>query len=456
MNDARTVDEKTCSVSNERASTGPLRPRAGVQVCLLGASFETGNLGVSMLAEGSVQCILARWPDARIMLLGSSRQDAEIHLQSPQGEIPLRTVPVRFSKRVWLPCHFLILASLALLSRVLPFAAVRRWIAAHNPYMDLLLRTDCFIDISGGDSFSDIYGMRRLVQAFLTRQLPLWLKKDLVLFPQTYGPFKKAVSRALARYTFQRCRTVYSRDRKGLEYVRDLLKGRTGRMRLDFAPDVAFVVAPRKPRDLSGDGLDRLRDAPCTVVGMNVSGLIYYGGYRGGNEFGLGVNYRELMARITSVLLEQPDVRIVFVPHVVPRQGHVENDRMACLDLYGQFSATHHDRLFVAQGRYDHCEIKYVVGLCDFFVGARMHSCIAALSQGIPAVGLAYSKKFHGVFETAGVEELVLDMRNRREDDIITSLLDRFDRRGEFASRLEVTVPQIKGQVLRIVEDLTL
>ena len=43
----------------------------GKRILLLGASFDTGNLGVSALAESSIKIILNKWPNAQIILLGS-------------------------------------------------------------------------------------------------------------------------------------------------------------------------------------------------------------------------------------------------------------------------------------------------------------------------------------------------------------------------------------------------
>ena len=65
----------------------------------------------------------------------------------------------------------------------------------------------------------------------------------------------------------------------------------------------------------------------------------------------------------------------------------------------------------IVDREYDQHEIKGVIGMCDFFVGSRMHACIGALSQGIPCVGVAYSMKFRGVFESVGVADWVVDSR---------------------------------------------
>lgn len=48
----------------------------------------------------------------------------------------------------------------------------------------------------------------------------------------------------------------------------------------------------------------------------------------------------------------------------------------------------------------------YIAGL-DFFMGARMHACIAAFSSGVPVIPMAYSRKFEGLFGTLGYSRTV-------------------------------------------------
>jgi colanic acid/amylovoran biosynthesis protein len=427
------------------------------RVCLMGAFFDTGNLGVGALAEGSIKCILNHWPDAEVILLGSSREDGEHRLVLDGKEIMLRKMPVRFCKNVLLQHHICVLVFWCLLLRLLPFAFIRRFVAQRNRAMEVLLGTDVFIGVAGGDSFSDIYGMRRLILGCLVRIIPLMLKKALILFPQTYGPFSRALSRSMARYVLKHSARIYSRDQAGLAYLRELTPGAELDGKVRFAPDVAFLLDPRRPPALDLGEFGRIRTPQSIVVGINVSGLIYYGGYTGHNEFGLTVDYRRLVSGIVDHMLKQEDTLIVLVPHVVPPKrfkGNVENDLNACLDVYDRFAKSHPGRLFVTRGDYDQGQIKYIIGLCDFFIGTRMHSCIAALSQGIPAVGLAYSKKFKGVFETVGAERFVLDMRDADEERAVAMIDKLFKSRSTMADRLRARIPSVRRQVLNLLEDI--
>jgi polysaccharide pyruvyl transferase WcaK-like protein len=62
-----------------------------------------------------------------------------------------------------------------------------------------------------------------------------------------------------------------------------------------------------------------------------------------------------------------------------------------------------------------------------------MHSCIAALSQGVPCVGVAYSMKFAGVFESVGMGDWVVDGRSVGNAAAVERILELY--RGREAVR---------------------
>jgi colanic acid/amylovoran biosynthesis protein len=86
---------------------------------------------------------------------------------------------------------------------------------------------------------------------------------------------------------------------------------------------------------------------------------------------------------------------------------------------------------------YDQHEIKAVIGRCDFFIGSRMHSCIAALSQGIPTIGVAYSKKFEGVFDSIGMRNWVIDGRFNETEVAVDKTMDAILHGDEIKSLLQ-------------------
>ena len=69
--------------------------KGNIKICLLGASFDTGNLGVSALADSSIEIILSRWPDAEIVLLGMGSTNGEYFLKLSGREIQVRIERLR-------------------------------------------------------------------------------------------------------------------------------------------------------------------------------------------------------------------------------------------------------------------------------------------------------------------------------------------------------------------------
>ena len=74
-----------------------------IKIGLLGASFNTGKLGVSALADSSIKVILNRWPNAEVVLLGSGYAPDQRELFFMGRGISIRTLPIRFSKNIFLP-----------------------------------------------------------------------------------------------------------------------------------------------------------------------------------------------------------------------------------------------------------------------------------------------------------------------------------------------------------------
>ena len=145
--------------------------------------------------------------------------------------------------------------------------------------------------------------------------------------------------------------------------------------------------------------------------------------------------------------MKQTDAEIVLVPHVFGNAGDVESDTVASAKIYQEFESRYPGRLHLIERECDQHEIKYLIGQCDFLLGSRMHACIAALSQGIPAIGLAYSKKFAGVLRTIGAEDLVIDLRAHDQVEIIARIDSAWRDREKTAAKLSAEMPAVKRTV---------
>lgn len=277
----------------------------------------------------------------------------------------------------------------------------------------LARKSDMVIDIGAGDSFTDIYGRKRLIVLFLMKYLTFLARRPLVLAPQTIGPFNKRLSRFLAGNSIRRSEIVATRDQLSTKCAKDLGAKEHIIEASDVALRLPFSPAPKNNR------------SEPVKIGINVSGLLLRGGYTGKNMFGLQTDYRQLIHRIAERFVNHSDdCELHFVPHVLASvKGALEDDYSACEEMAKAFPKSRIAPAFASPS-----EAKSYISGLDFFMGARMHSCIAAFSSGVPVVPMAYSRKFKGLFGSLGFDYTV-DCTSDEADEIIDNIMKAYENR---------------------------
>lgn len=301
--------------------------------------------------------------------------------------------------------------------RVGPMPQLRPLLKGKSPYLALLKQCDLVVDIGEGDSWADIYGGKRFAFQAGTKAAALYLGKPLVLSPQTIGPFANGLYRSTANMIMSRARAVFARDNLSMAYLRD----HHIRAKTDEYIDVAFRL-PFTPQPKASDG--RVR------VGINVSGLLYQGGYTGKNEFNLTIDYRELTHRLIAEFGGMPNVEVHLIPHVVGAATQIDSDLSVLAELTAEFPA-----LIVPPTFTDASEAKSYMSGLDFIVGGRMHACIGAFSAGVAVVPIAYSRKFNGLFDTLGYPHMV-DGRAMSTDQAFDTIMTGFAERDLLAAAI--------------------
>jgi polysaccharide pyruvyl transferase WcaK-like protein len=279
-----------------------------------------------------------------------------------------------------------------------------------NPrgYFATARASDLVIDIGGGDSFADIYGGRRLRRMFILKYLTHLAGTPLVMAPQTIGPFTHKTSAFFAKLSMKLCTIVATRDDLSTQAARAMGVTRD----LVIGSDVALRLPYDNPVKTDGP----------TKVGINVSGLLMGGGYTGKNEFGLQMDYPGLIKDLITYF-QSLKCEIHLIPHVIVADGRntAEDDYRACKALQNDYPDTILTPAFDTPSQAK----SYIAGM-DFFMGARMHACIAAFSSGVPVISMAYSRKFAGLFGSIGYDHTV-DCTSETADAIKSKIIAAFD-----------------------------
>jgi len=384
------------NVNENKSPSLPAAPNKRlVTVGLMWHSLGSGNLGVGALTESNIAIVRGVAEElglrVRFIVLGTSES----------------TVPE-------------LAAELAAAGHELQ---VRRIRVYRKDFRDAVRSCDLVLDIGEGDSFADIYGMQRFRFHWLSKNIVCWLGRPLILSPQTIGPFDGGLARMMAKQIMRRCTRVFARDNLSSAYLREI--GMSGNV--DEAIDVAFRL-PFARTERAADGKVR--------VGINVSGLLFNGGYTGNNQFGLSIDYAATMRELLRQLTARPEVEVHLVSHVIEPHMPVEDDVTAARKLAEEFPG-----VIVAPTFKRPSEAKSYISGMDFFTGARMHACIAAFSSVVPVVPIAYSRKFNGLFGTLGYTVLA-DGKKMRDAELVALVMQSLDRRDEIKPQVAAGVAQ--------------
>lgn len=329
-----------------------------IKIGLLGISFDSSNYGCSALGYGFVklldEVVENMKCQAELTVFEELAIDRFYELQKPKNII------VNFVK----------------------LSGNRRHTDRQNQ-IEQFKQYDLVFDFTGGDSFSDIYGMKRFISGSLVKINVIRSGTMFVMGNQTYGPFKNPFATLIASYIVKNSSYAFSRDFMSEEYVKKMFK-----VKLISSIDVAFAL----PYIIS----KQKRDFTNIKIGVNPSGLLWSGGYTKGNQFNLNCDYREYCCRVIDSLLKTKKYEIILIPHVVSNNyNYPDNDLVACKELMEKYKGS--IQLAVPKSP---IEAKSLIASLDIFVGARMHATIAAFSSGVACIPFSYSRKFQGVFSS--------------------------------------------------------
>ena len=274
---------------------------------------------------------------------------------------------------------------------------------------------DLLFDVTFGDGFSDIYGKRWNAVTNVLKTLGIWSRTPFILLPQTYGPYENPVLLRWAKYIIAHADLAYARDMESADYMNPFCKNRVITL-----TDMAFLLPydkDRYPKEQTG-----------LHIGLNVSSLLWDSEYAKKNRFGLKADYRVYIRELTEELLKEPDTVIHLIPHVAAKDyDNPENDVRSCEAVKRLFPT---DRVVLSPVFEDPMDAKSYIAKMDFFIGARMHATIAAVSANVPTIPFAYSKKFKTMFGNLEYP-YVLDAREMTAKEAVEKTMAHIKNREE-------------------------
>ena len=299
--------------------------------------------------------------------------------------------------------------------------------------------------MTGGDIISLDYGLGSLFYWQQICETAMSLGKKTVLWAGSVGPFTRlpAIEKIMIDF-LNRLDLITVRETASLEYLNSL-----GIKNVQLVTDPAFSLnyQPGYGHQIFGTGKD--------VLGFNVSPLITKFRVDDENKNKLE---QEVIAFLSDVIKSR-NTSVLLVPHVDPLNGGVENsDSYFMGKILKQLRSqgfTTKDVDIVSPG-YNAEQIKSIIGQCKYFMGARTHATVAALSQCIPTTSIAYSVKAKGINKDLfGHLEYVLETPKVSKDTLHAHFELLVEQREHIATYLAGKIPEWKRRSYRSAELLS-
>jgi colanic acid/amylovoran biosynthesis protein len=218
------------------------------------------------------------------------------------------------------------------------------------------------------------------------------MRRPLVLFTQSLGPFTRARQRRQLHTVLTRARLVLVRDERSRVHL-DRIGIRGSRVKV--VADAAFALsAPPAP-------------APARE-GLRVAISVRHWAHGVGDATVVNEAYRDAMAALVERLVHR-GAEVTFLSTCQGVPEYRADDSAVAAAVTDQLDPAVRASVHVDRGFHDPQTLLAILGGFDLVVATRMHMAILALVAGVPVFTIAYEFKTRELCERLGLGDWVHD-----------------------------------------------
>jgi len=240
------------------------------------------------------------------------------------------------------------------------------------------------------------------------------LKKPIIIFPQSIGPFKHIWERKYINYLYSRVNKLFIRDFVSLDLAKKL--GIT-KSKPQFMPDVAFTY-PSVDSFSAENILNNYGFSPQNKnIGITI--LSKMPSYIDKNKID---HYYNELAETISNLVAIHNYK-VFIFNQVSGPTEDENDLIGTKIVLSLLPLNTQKEILVVKEKLSPSELKGCYGQMNLFLATRLHSGIFALDMRVPTLFIGYLDKTIGVLRSVELNGFFLNIEDVTSDKLTEKLL---------------------------------
>jgi polysaccharide pyruvyl transferase WcaK-like protein len=255
-----------------------------------------------------------------------------------------------------------------------------------------------------------------------------FLRRRIVMFPNSVGPFNTRIGRLLAKLALRRYSCILLRDAISYEMLNKL--------------GIACPVISTSDTTL----LYHPSNARKAVAHSRLIGVAP-GFYNDILSVDKVKEYLTAHAAALDFVVEKYDFDVVFLPHYV--SGFANDDLDVCRRIISGMKDKDRARIVNVE-TYE--EFKKILGQCDLVVSSRMHSSVAAVLEEVPTICIAYDQKQIGFFRQLELAECLISMSELSSEGLVKKIIYLQENRGEVLRKMISRIPVLQQSVRQAIK----
>lgn len=310
--------------------------------------------------------------------------------------------------------------------------------------LDACYKSDLIIDLSG-DAYGDNIPFRNFAKHSLDLIAARLLRKPIVSLANSPGPFSGKIKKFIAQVLFNNVSLVTTREPVSAGLLRNLAI----KTPIITTACPAFLLEPAQDRRVKeimrSEGID---ENVGPIIGLTLAGYNLYS--KPTWDVPETLEDVELYVPTVRFLLDELDAQLLLIPHVYrtnpwtgqPIQGPDYLILKTLSHMVSRYSTT--KKLKLIEGTYSPAEVKGLIGKLDLHISGRLHAGVAALSQYVPTVLLAYGHKHFGFAKMLNQERYVWQP-SMGSDGLLAIVRQIWEDRESVVAELHQWVPLVKA-----------
>ncbi|MCG6135957.1 MAG: polysaccharide pyruvyl transferase family protein [Nostoc sp. LLA-1] len=265
-------------------------------------------------------------------------------------------------------------------------------------------------------------------------QISLLMKRPLIFYTQSLGPFLNPKIRNQLRNIFNQSLLILLRDDLSFRYLEEI---GVDKNKVHVSSDIVFSFKSQREPLRKEIFSSYPKNSPLKIA----ISVRYWNKFKTISiELGMN-NFRSAMCAVTKYLVEQHNAEIIYLSTCQGIPEYWTDDSKFATEIYNLLPDSIQKKVTVNNNFHHPQNLVEMLTSYDLVIGTRMHMCILSLAAGIPVFPIAYEFKTKELFSRLGMSEWVQDIETINQMSLINSI-------EKFLNSL----PQLKHDLMLEVE----